>query len=100
MEKISAISVTPAAVTQDLLDGITDAFFSNAKIYTADSYYVQTKDEIKKKNRRIKKKMLPTEIWILIIGEPMIMAISYMIFTMTLIIGKTSMNLHLRLEIW
>ena len=51
VEKISAISVTPAAVTQDLLDGITDAFFSNAKIYTADSYYVQTKDEIKKKIR-------------------------------------------------
>ena len=50
VEKISAISVTPAAVTQDLLDGITDAFFSNAKIYTADSYYVQTKDEIKKKS--------------------------------------------------
>lgn len=36
VEKISAISVTPAAVTQDLLDGITDAFFSNAKIYTAE----------------------------------------------------------------
>ena len=54
MEKISAISVTPAAVTQDLLDGITDAFFSNAKIYTADSYYVQTKDEIKKKIDELK----------------------------------------------
>lgn len=54
VEKISAISVTPAAVTQDLLDGITDAFFSNAKIYTADSYYVQTKDEIKKKIDELK----------------------------------------------
>ena len=53
-EKISAIAVTPAVVTQDLLDGITDAFFSNAKIYTADSYYVQTKDEIKKKIDELK----------------------------------------------
>ncbi len=49
------------------------------KIYTADSYYVQTKDEIKKKIDELKK-MLPTVIWILIIGEPMIMAISYDIY--------------------
>ena len=48
VEKISAISVTPAEVTQDLLDRITDAFFSEAKLYTSDSYYTQTKDEIKK----------------------------------------------------
>ncbi len=48
------LQFTPAAVTQDLLDGITDAFFSNAKIYTADSYYVQTKDEIKKKIDELK----------------------------------------------
>lgn len=48
VEKISAISVTPAEITQDLLDRITDAFFSNAKIYTAESYYAQTKEEIKK----------------------------------------------------
>ena len=48
VEKISAISVTPAEVTQDLLDRITEAFFSGAKLYTADSYYTQTKDEIKK----------------------------------------------------
>ena len=48
VEKISAISVTPAEVTQDLLDRITDAFFSEAKLYTADSYYTQTKGEIKK----------------------------------------------------
>ena len=47
VEKISAISVTPAEVTQDLLDRITDAFFSDATLYTADSYYVQTKSEIK-----------------------------------------------------
>lgn len=47
VEKISAISVTPAEVTQDLLDRITDAFFSNATLYTADSYYIQTKSEIK-----------------------------------------------------
>ena len=38
----------PAEVTQDLLDRITDAFFSEAKLYTSDSYYTQTKDEIKK----------------------------------------------------
>ena len=48
VEKISAISVTPAEVTQDLLDRITDAFFSEAKLYIAESYYTQTKDEIKK----------------------------------------------------
>lgn len=48
VEKISAISVTPAEVTQDLLDRITNAFFSEAKLYTSDSYYTQTKDEIKK----------------------------------------------------
>ena len=54
VEKISAISVTPAEVTQDLLDRITDAFFSDAKIYTADSYYVQTKDEIKQKIDELK----------------------------------------------
>lgn len=48
VEKISAISVTPAEVTQDLLDRITDVFFSEAKLYTSDSYYTQTKDEIKK----------------------------------------------------
>ena len=48
VEKISAISVTPAEVTQDLLDRITDAFFSEAKLYTSESYYTQTKDEIKK----------------------------------------------------
>lgn len=47
VDKISAISVTPAEVTQDLLDRITDAFFSNATLYTADSYYIQTKSEIK-----------------------------------------------------
>ncbi len=47
VEKISAISVTPAEVTQALLDRITDAFFSNATLYTADSYYIQTKSEIK-----------------------------------------------------
>ena len=47
VDKISAISVTPAEVTQDLLDRITDAFFSDATLYTADSYYVQTKSEIK-----------------------------------------------------
>ena len=47
VDKISAISVTPAEITQDLLDRITDAFFSNATLYTADSYYVQTKSEIK-----------------------------------------------------
>ena len=38
VEKISAISVTPAEVTQDLLDRITDAFFSDGKLYTAESY--------------------------------------------------------------
>lgn len=47
VEKISAISVTPAEVTQNLLDRITDAFFQDAKLYTSDSYYTQTKDEIK-----------------------------------------------------
>ena len=48
VEKISAISVTAAEVTQELLDRITNAFFSEAKLYTLDSYYVKTKDEIKK----------------------------------------------------
>lgn len=48
VEKISAISVTAAEVTQELLDRITNAFFSEAKLYTMDSYYVKTKDEIKK----------------------------------------------------
>lgn len=48
VEKISAISVTAAEVTQELLDRITNAFFSEAKLYTIDSYYVKTKDEIKK----------------------------------------------------
>ena len=47
VEKISAISVTPAEVTQELLDHITDAFFQDAKLYTSDSYYIQTKNEIK-----------------------------------------------------
>ena len=46
VEKISAISVTAAEVTQELLDRITNAFFSEAKLYTMDSYYVKTKDEI------------------------------------------------------
>lgn len=48
VEKISAISVTAAEVTQELLDRITNAFFSEAKLYTIDSYYAKTKDEIKK----------------------------------------------------
>ena len=48
VEKISAISVTAAEVPQELLDRITNAFFSEAKLYTIDSYYVKTKDEIKK----------------------------------------------------
>ena len=48
VEKISAISVTAAEVPQELLDRITNAFFSEAKLYTMDSYYVKTKDEIKK----------------------------------------------------
>ena len=48
VEKVSAISVTAAEVTQELLDRITNAFFSEAKLYTIDSYYVKTKDEIKK----------------------------------------------------
>ena len=48
VEKISAISVTAAEVTQELLDRITNAFFSEAKLYTMDSYYVKTKDELKK----------------------------------------------------
>ena len=52
VEKISAISVTPAEVTQDLLDRITDAFFSEAKLYTSDSYYTQTKDEITDRRHR------------------------------------------------
>lgn len=34
VEKISAISVTAAEVTQELLDRITNAFFSEAKLYT------------------------------------------------------------------
>lgn len=46
VEKISAISVTPAEITQDLLDRITDAFFFDAKLYTAESYYTQTKSDI------------------------------------------------------
>ena len=33
---------------RQLLDRITNAFFSEAKLYTLDSYYVKTKDEIKK----------------------------------------------------
>ena len=33
---------------QELLDRITNAFFSEAKLYTMDSYYAMTKDEIKK----------------------------------------------------
>ena len=33
---------------RQLLDRITNAFFSEAKLYTMDSYYVKTKDEIKK----------------------------------------------------
>nr|WP_295278452.1 DUF6034 family protein [uncultured Blautia sp.] len=54
VEKISAISVTPAEVTQDLLDRITDAFFKDAKIYTAESYYTKTKEEIKKTIDKLK----------------------------------------------
>ncbi len=47
VEKISAISVTPAEVTQDPLDRITDAFFSEAKLSTSIASTL-TKDEIKK----------------------------------------------------
>lgn len=54
VEKISSISVAPAEVTQNLLDRITDAFFSDASLYTADSYYVQTKSEIQKTLDKLK----------------------------------------------
>lgn len=46
VDKISAFR-NPGRGYPNLLDRITDAFFSDATLYTADSYYVQTKSEIK-----------------------------------------------------
>ena len=54
VEKISAISVTPAEITQDFLDRVTDAFFQDAKIYTSESVYTQTKSEIKQTLDKLK----------------------------------------------
>lgn len=54
VEKLSAISVTPLDVNQEFLDKITDAFFSDAKIYTHDSFYTETKSDIQTKIDELK----------------------------------------------
>ncbi|MEI3413161.1 MAG: DUF6034 family protein [Blautia sp.] len=46
VEKNSAISVTPAEITQDFLDRITDAFFSGRQTLYSRNYYTQTKSDI------------------------------------------------------
>ena len=97
VEKISAISVTPAEVTQDLLDRITDAFFSEAKLYTSDSYYTQTKDEIKKTLDELKEE---TEIWIPITMEQMKMEIIFMTFMEKLRCMSRNMSLLRKRRLW
>ena len=64
VEKISAISVTPAAVTQDLLDGITDAFFLKCERFTLQTAIMYRQRMRSRKKIDELKKMLPTVIWI------------------------------------
>ncbi len=98
-EKISAISVTPAEITQDLLDRITDAFFFDAKLYTAESYYTQTKSDIQATIDKLKEYVANGNLD-LITWELTVTVTMNTIFMMILNTGRESMRLLQRPRHW
>lgn len=47
-DKASAIQVSQHEFNQEMMDKITSAFFPDAKIYSASSYYQRTKEDVRK----------------------------------------------------
>ena len=47
-DKASAIQVSQHEFDQEMMDKITSAFFPDAKIYSASSYYQRTKEDVRK----------------------------------------------------